>query len=414
MTNKATILVLAREHALEPQIVEKDYALSWLLYGIAQHPVLSRWRFKGGTCLKKCFFDTYRFSEDLDFTIPNDVELTERSLKAWLAEVCDWVSQHCESIEFDGDRLDIEPHPDKQGNEAFTIRAYYAGPLGLASKSRQRIKLDLTQHEILCDPPDMRAVFHGYEDRIEPAPSIACYSINEILAEKTRALYQRTGRARDVYDVVNIHRSFREQIDPIRARAILREKFAFKNLPAPSVQSILERVDLELLATAWQQQLSRQLPVLPPFESVSAELHDALAWWMEPDTATPQPPRAPLRPGEEIQPRELFGGTSQLAPVQGHTRLAARMGFSPRTLLDRARFAARNRLLVELAYDGAVRLVEPYSLRYARSTGNTNLFVHELSRNGVTTDQLKSYDITKMRSVEITDQPFTPRWAIEL
>jgi predicted nucleotidyltransferase component of viral defense system len=414
MTSKATILVLAREQALEPQIVEKDYALSWLLYGIAQHPVLSRWRFKGGTCLKKCFFDTYRFSEDLDFTIPRDVELTESSLRTWLAEVCEWVSQHCESIEFDAERLDVEPHPDKQGQEAFTIRAYYAGPLGLASKSRQRIKLDLTQHEILCDPPDMRAVFHGYEDRIEPAPSIACYSINEILAEKTRALYQREGRARDVYDVVNIHRTFRERIDPARARAILREKFAFKSLPAPSVQNILERVDLELLATAWQQQLSRQLPILPPFESFSVELRDALAWWMEPETATPQPPRAPLRPGEEVRPRELFAGTSQLTPVGGRTRLAPRRGSSPQALLDRAKFAARNRLLAEISYDGATRVVEPYSLRYARSTGNTSLFVHELSKNGVTTNQLKSYDITKLWSVEITNRPFTPRWTIEL
>lgn len=26
------------------------------------------WVFKGGTCLKKCYFETYRFSEDLDFT----------------------------------------------------------------------------------------------------------------------------------------------------------------------------------------------------------------------------------------------------------------------------------------------------------------------------------------------------------
>lgn len=25
--------------------------------------------FKGGTCLKKCYLETYRFSEDLDFTV---------------------------------------------------------------------------------------------------------------------------------------------------------------------------------------------------------------------------------------------------------------------------------------------------------------------------------------------------------
>ncbi len=29
----------------------------------------SSWVFKGGTCLSKCYFETYRFSEDLDFTV---------------------------------------------------------------------------------------------------------------------------------------------------------------------------------------------------------------------------------------------------------------------------------------------------------------------------------------------------------
>ena len=42
--------------------------------------------------------------------------------------------------------------------------------------------------------------------------------INEILAEKSRALMQRKGRARDVYDLVNISRNFREHADPERAR----------------------------------------------------------------------------------------------------------------------------------------------------------------------------------------------------
>lgn len=41
--------------------------------------------FKGGTCLKKCYFETYRFSEDLDFTL-QDVEHLD---KAFLAEVFD-------------------------------------------------------------------------------------------------------------------------------------------------------------------------------------------------------------------------------------------------------------------------------------------------------------------------------------
>lgn len=46
-------------------VIEKDYALSYILAGIAQQPELSNSLiFKGGTALKKIYFGDYRFSED--------------------------------------------------------------------------------------------------------------------------------------------------------------------------------------------------------------------------------------------------------------------------------------------------------------------------------------------------------------
>lgn len=61
---------LRAEWSLDLPVIEKDYVLGWLLSGIAQHPLLSRsWVFKGGTCLRKCYYETFRFSEDLDFTV---------------------------------------------------------------------------------------------------------------------------------------------------------------------------------------------------------------------------------------------------------------------------------------------------------------------------------------------------------
>ena len=51
-------------------VIEKDYALSYVLAGIARQPKLSHSLiFKGGTALKKIFFGDYRFSEDLDFSV---------------------------------------------------------------------------------------------------------------------------------------------------------------------------------------------------------------------------------------------------------------------------------------------------------------------------------------------------------
>ena len=47
--------------------IEKDYVLSWILWGIASHAELTKKLiFKGGTALKKVYFEDYRFSEDLD------------------------------------------------------------------------------------------------------------------------------------------------------------------------------------------------------------------------------------------------------------------------------------------------------------------------------------------------------------
>ena len=69
MIDKREILEAASSLSLLPNVVEKDYVLGWILAGINAHEELSEsWVFKGGTCLKKCYFETYRFSEDLDFT----------------------------------------------------------------------------------------------------------------------------------------------------------------------------------------------------------------------------------------------------------------------------------------------------------------------------------------------------------
>ena len=69
MIRDAEIRRLARVAGVEPRTMELDYALGWALRGIAGHPRLGqRLVFKGGTCLRKCYFPEYRFSVDLDFT----------------------------------------------------------------------------------------------------------------------------------------------------------------------------------------------------------------------------------------------------------------------------------------------------------------------------------------------------------
>ncbi|MFB3906554.1 MAG: nucleotidyl transferase AbiEii/AbiGii toxin family protein [Acidobacteriota bacterium] len=70
MIDRREVIANAATLGLRPDVVEKDYVLAWLLAGIFGHAALrDKWVFKGGTCLKKCYFETYRFSEGLDFTL---------------------------------------------------------------------------------------------------------------------------------------------------------------------------------------------------------------------------------------------------------------------------------------------------------------------------------------------------------
>lgn len=86
------IAEFSREFGLEQNIVEKDYVLGWVLAAIFAQPALkSAWAFKGGTCLKKCYFETYRFSEDLDFTLRDPAQIDELFLNSAFAQVAEAV-----------------------------------------------------------------------------------------------------------------------------------------------------------------------------------------------------------------------------------------------------------------------------------------------------------------------------------
>jgi hypothetical protein len=103
MIDRAEILGLASELGLQPRVVEKDYILGWVLAGIARDQELSRaWLFKGGTCLKKCFFETYRFSEDLDFTVMEPAQLDRDFLISRFKPLATWLYDATGAIRIPG------------------------------------------------------------------------------------------------------------------------------------------------------------------------------------------------------------------------------------------------------------------------------------------------------------------------
>ena len=94
--------------------------------------MLSRWIFKGGTCLKKCYFDTYRFSEDLDFTLPGDSSL--KSTHDGLRTVGAWVS-NTTGIEVPEDGIEVEESFNKLGQVTYLAKLAFGDRSGFRSNN---------------------------------------------------------------------------------------------------------------------------------------------------------------------------------------------------------------------------------------------------------------------------------------
>jgi predicted nucleotidyltransferase component of viral defense system len=190
------ILDRAAEWNLRADVVEKDYVLGWLLASIGLTPALrEQWIFKGGTCIKKCYVETYRFSEDLDFSLLPEAAYTADEIRTALREAARAASDRS-GIEFPTDLIEVRPRQNQQGELTFQARIAYRGPLAIPTFPR--VLIDITQHEAVLDAPTPLRPFHGYPDDGEfPDVTVLTYSLHELLAEKARALYERT-RPRDL------------------------------------------------------------------------------------------------------------------------------------------------------------------------------------------------------------------------
>jgi predicted nucleotidyltransferase component of viral defense system len=389
MIDKREILESASSLRLLPSIVEKDYILGWILAGINAHEELSEsWVFKGGTCLKKCYFETYRFSEDLDFTLRDESHLDETFLKPVFEEVAEWVTEHS-GLTMDTDQLDFNIYKNVRGRISCQGKIAYRGPVSPMSGGWPKIKLDLTADEKLVLPSVRRDVFHPYSDRPEEGFQANCYAYDEAFAEKVRALGERT-RPRDLYDVVNLFRHEDSRPSPSILRSVLEEKCAYKAIPVPTVASLAaHRSDLEAM---WQDMLGHQLPSLPSLVDFWDALPEIFTWIMS-GAAPPQ--QAHIQHGAgEIAIR------SRILPMSVPQR--------GRSTLEIIRFAAANHLCVDLTYDGGVRRIEPYSLR---QTAEGNFVLHAIRSNS---GEHRSYRVDRMQGALVTAQAFSPRYVVEL
>jgi predicted nucleotidyltransferase component of viral defense system len=264
MITTAQLHHIAEKEGLRFDQAEKDYVILWLLSGLAHSGAKEHgWVFKGGTCLRHCYYEGYRFSEDIDFSCRPGGDNLDISIRL-LDTVNAWVLQES------GVRLSMRDPLTAPGDFQIEIPMEYNRG-GARRQGLPQVKVHLTFDEPILDKAVDRSVTPDYPD-LSPF-GITAYSKKEILAEKLRSLLQQQKkwpRPRDLYDLWYILCKSGEPFSWKELKPLFDEKCRVRSVQ-PDIAGLTSDTLREWNENAWRDRLAPMLQDVPDFDRVWKE-----------------------------------------------------------------------------------------------------------------------------------------------
>lgn len=260
MIPEASVKRLARQQGVDPVVVDRDHALGVVLWAMGSEVSSSGWVFKGGTCLRKCHYGDYRFSEDLGFTVAGPLRIADA--EGLIARSVGRATSA--GVLLDMDQAQIVVLDDDYGRESLEIRVPYRGALRMGSSPM--VQFHLSADEELVFAIAHRTLIHPYDDAADIAAELPCYALEEILAEKIRAVsgQRRHAIARDIYDIDQLVR--RGDVDVTAALAAVPAKAERKGVDLQGAAERFLQREGEYRAN-WSQALAYLVAGEPDFST---------------------------------------------------------------------------------------------------------------------------------------------------
>ncbi|TKS55665.1 nucleotidyl transferase AbiEii/AbiGii toxin family protein [Mesohalobacter halotolerans] len=255
------IIEQAKQWQVPADTVDKDYVLGHFL-SVFIEKYKDDLVFKGGTCLRKCYIENYRFSEDLDFTAVDKAFVLEQKT---LSKIVKQVTAQTGILFF------IEPIKKllfKNELKGYQVKLKYWG----ANHSRNqappphnrwntKIKLEISTDESLLLESSTQVIMHPYSDALTGLNNINCYDLKEVISEKLRALKQRSYTApRDFYDLYYLTKDFNKE-DWHTIKLYFLKKMKLKNLEYTSPKDLIEESKLTNVEKAWKNSIQHQIKI---------------------------------------------------------------------------------------------------------------------------------------------------------
>jgi len=244
-------------HHIPESVIERDYCLAWFLIGMAQSKIRNKLAFKGGTALRRCYFADYRFSEDLDFTLTEDMDFQQ--IRDQLEDVFEIIKNQS-AVVFSFIREDRVSHLN-----SYTFFLGYDGPLPGSGK---QVKVDITRTEKIVFPLNDCAVLKGYDEYsdLPENKTVLTYSIEEIATEKLVAMADRArNEPRDLFDIWHLAKN--GLLDVPTLLPAIKEKLAFRGKTEAGFSAAIKTKEAKY-RKLWEIRLASQVADLPEFDHV--------------------------------------------------------------------------------------------------------------------------------------------------
>ena len=380
MIERGEIEAVSKELGIDISHVQRDYVFGWFLSQLYSSSSLGqRLVLKGGNCLRKGYFESGRYSRDLDFSISSSI--SDSDLGRELNAIGNSLSERA-NIEFELDRTRVEEKKGADEDKRITeARLYFRDFYGQESELVLGIRLDITQFRKLYLPVQEQNLLHPYSDADACQTRIRCVKIEELLATKMRCLLQRRHIA-DLFDL--IYATFiSKEIDVNRSEllSVFYRATVFGNSPGVAKGLFLD-LPLESLKEYWPKFIACPKKSWFPFDDARNNLLSLIN---------------NLIPHNAIHDR---------SPI-----------LFPSSLRNPILEAGQSLTLLSIGYDRVKRLVEPYSLVFkTRKDGVAREYFYAYDTTGGRTSGpgLKTFVPGNIEFVENTDQQFVPRFEVEL
>lgn len=254
----------AEQKSLRFDQAEKDYVILWILSGLARSGLTRHgWTFKGGTCLRHCYYEGYRFSEDIDFSCKPGGDNLDKSLQL-LKKMADRIQSES------GIRIEVkEPHTIPGDFQIEIPLEYSRG--GTRRQGLPQVKVHLTFDEPILDKAVACSIKSRYSD-LSPF-KVRSYSKKEIVAEKLCSLLQQQKkwpRPRDLYNLWYMVCHSGEHFTWNELLPMFEEKCRIRDI-SPDIKGLTSNKLKEWNKKVWKDRLGPMLKEVPDFDLVWKE-----------------------------------------------------------------------------------------------------------------------------------------------